>query len=153
MSDRGETLRTLEQEVGILIRRIKRVIGERARAVDPSLMPASFLVLSTLHSLGPVRSTALVDLLGVDKGAMSRHVQHLLDLGLVSRERDPADGRAALLEVTAEGRRRLAVIAAQRQELLAERLADWSAADLAEFVALLGRYNRSLSDESELTAV
>ncbi len=36
---RAETVRALEHEVGVLIRRVRRVIGERARAVHPDLQP------------------------------------------------------------------------------------------------------------------
>jgi hypothetical protein len=43
---RAEELGRLEQEVGVLIRRVKRVIGERARAVHPDLQPASYLMLT-----------------------------------------------------------------------------------------------------------
>ena len=44
---RAETARRcLEQEVGVLIRRVRRVIGERARLVHPDLQPASYLLLS-----------------------------------------------------------------------------------------------------------
>ena len=42
---RSQTLGTLEHEVGVVIRRVKRVIGERARAVHEDLQPGSYLVL------------------------------------------------------------------------------------------------------------
>ena len=54
---RADELGRLEQEVGVLIRRVKRVIGERARAVHPDLQPASYLMLTYLSTSGPQRST------------------------------------------------------------------------------------------------
>ena len=39
----------------------------------------------------------------MDKGAVSRQVQHLVDLGLVDRQPDPDDGRATLLAASADG--------------------------------------------------
>jgi hypothetical protein len=56
---RSEELGRLEQEVGVLIRRVKRVIGERARAVHPELQPASYLMLTYLADQGPRRSSEL----------------------------------------------------------------------------------------------
>jgi DNA-binding MarR family transcriptional regulator len=139
-----EALRALEQEMGILVRRIRRVIVERARAVDPELQIAGYLVLSFLADSGPARSADVVEALGIDKGAISRHVQHLTELGLVDRQPDPLDGRAAILNVTDEGVRRLAVLAEHRRTNLDEKLADWTVDDLGEFVQALSRYNRSL---------
>ena len=44
-----------------------------------------------------MRASAIAEAFGIDKGAISRQVQHLVDLGLVDRTPDPADGRADLL--------------------------------------------------------
>ena len=52
MTSRPDSLRQLEREVGVLIRRIKRVIGERAHAVHEDLQPASYLMLSWLADEG-----------------------------------------------------------------------------------------------------
>ena len=141
---RTETVRHLEHEVGVLIRRVKRVIGERSRAVHPDLQPATYLMLTYVADHGPSRSSGMVEMFGVDKGAISRQVQHLVDLGLLDRTPDPADGRATLLVVTDEGRERLAEVAHQRRRLLDERLSDWSDDELADFVASLARYNATL---------
>ena len=145
MTHRVDTLRTLEQEMGVVVRRVRRVIVERARAVDPELQIAGFLVLSYLAGNGPARSADVVEELGIDKGAISRHVQHLIDLGLVSREPDPFDGRASILSVTEEGVLRMAVVAEHRRHNLQQKLTDWTDDDLVEFVDSLSRYNRSLS--------
>ncbi len=56
---RADELGRLEQEVGVLIRRVKRVIGERSRSVHPDLQPASYLMLSYLAAEGPQRSSVL----------------------------------------------------------------------------------------------
>ena len=72
-------------------------------------------------------------------------MQHLIDLGLVSREPDPCDGRASILSVTEEGVLRMAVVAEHRRHNLQQKLADWTDDDLGEFVDSLSRYNRSLS--------
>ena len=141
---RAESINGLEHEFGVLIRRVKRVIGERAKAVHPDLQVASFLILSYLADSGPRRSSELAELFGMDKGAVSRQVQHLVDLRLIHRAPDPADGRAAILTASDEGLRRLERMAEQRRQALEQSLGDWSDEELASFVATLGRYNRSL---------
>jgi len=141
---RADELGRLEQEVGVLIRRIKRVIGERARAVHPDLQPASYLMLTYLASDGPQRSSVLSDRFNVDKGAISRQVQHLCDLGLLDREPDPADGRATLVSASADAVHRMESVARDRRRWLDEQLSEWSEADLREFVTGLGRYNAAL---------
>src|SRR4051794_38639937 len=144
MTSRADSLRHLEREVGVLIRRIKRVIGERARAVHPDLQPASYLMLSWLVDQGPVRATSMVENFNIDKGAVSRQLQHLDDLGLVVRTPDPDDGRANLVAVSDDARRRLADVAEHRRKWLDEQLGDWTAEELENFATTLEKYNSAL---------
>ena len=141
---RADELLRLEQEVGVLIRRVKRVIGERARAVHPDLQPASYLMLSHLVSSGPQRSSVLSERFGVDKGAISRQVQHLCELGLLERTPDPEDGRATLVSASADAVTRMEALNRDRRRWLDEQLAEWSEDDLREFVTGLARYNEAL---------
>ena len=142
---RDEALRRLEQEVGVLIRRLRRVINERARAVHPQLQPPSYLMRAQLAGHGPMRASALSEAFGVAKGPISRQVQHLVDLGLADRVPDPADGRASLVSASDDAVRRLADISAHRRKWVDERLGDWDDAELAAFVDVLGRYNEALT--------
>jgi DNA-binding MarR family transcriptional regulator len=141
---RAELLRGLEDEVSVMVRRLRRVVGERARMVHPDLQRSSYLMLTWLEQHGAQRASTMAETFCIDKGAISRQVQHLLDLGLVGREPDPADGRATLVSLSDEGRQRLAAVNDERRRQLDGRLGDWTAADLATFVGLLGRYNAAL---------
>jgi DNA-binding MarR family transcriptional regulator len=144
MTDRSDALLGLEREIGVLLRRVRRVIGERAREVHPDLQPSTYLMLGHVSEHGPLRASTMCAVFDIDKGAISRQVQHLLDLGLVDRAPDPADGRATLISISAEGARRLADVADHRRKWWDERLADWTVEDLAGFVRTLARYNASL---------
>lgn len=144
-SRRAEHLRALEQEVGVLIRRVRRVIGERAQGVHPQLQPASYLMLGYLASEGPMRSSAMAEAFDIDKGAISRQVGHLEDLGLVERTPDPADGRASLVSASADAVRRLEDISADRRRWMDAKLGDWSDVELEQFAVVLGRYNEALN--------
>jgi DNA-binding MarR family transcriptional regulator len=149
MTDRTEVLRQIETEVGVLIRRVRRVIRERSEAVHPDLQPASYLILGYIQDHGPVRASAMGAVFGIDKGALSRHAQHLIDLGLVDRAPDPEDGRATLLTVSDDGQRRIDAVAAMRRKALDERLNDWTAGELADFAGMLRRYNDALSPPTD----
>ncbi len=142
---RGESIRQLEQEVGVLIRRVRRVIHVRARAVHEDLQPASYLMLAYIAEHGPIRARDLADVFDTDKGAVSRQVTHLLDLDLVDRTPDPDDGRATLLSASDEAVRRMADVSAHRRRWLDEQLGDWSDDELTGFVHELGRYNAALN--------
>jgi len=144
VNGRADALRQLEREVGVLVRRVRRVIGERARAVHPELQPATYLMLSYVGEHGPLRASEMCAVFDIDKGAISRQVQHLLDLGLVDRTPDPADGRATLITVSEEGARRMADVADHRRKWLDERLGDWTAEDLRRVAGTLGRDNATL---------
>lgn len=144
---RSDSLLQLEQEVGVLVRRVKRVIGVRARLVHEDLQPSSYLMLAYLAEQGPTRSSVMSEVFAIDKGAISRQVQHLQDLGLVERLQDPDDRRAWLVSATPEAVRRLADVAAHRRTWLDQRLGDWSESELAGFVEVLGRYNGALSQQ------
>jgi len=144
MNERLRTLRQLEHEVGILMRRVKRALAERAALVHPELPPTSYVVLAWLLDAGPRRSSDISEAFDLDKGAVSRQVHLLVELGLVDKEADPADGRATLLSATEEARRRMAVVGEKRLVELDERLSDWTEQDLVSLVATFSRYNRAL---------
>jgi DNA-binding MarR family transcriptional regulator len=146
-SDRYDDLRRIETEVGTLIRRVKRVMGERAREIHPDLHPITYFILTHLAVHGPLRGADLSDAFGMDKGGVSRQVQTLVDLGLVERQPDAEDRRAILLDATEEGRARLRAVARNRSDRFDLRLAHWSDAELATFARQLASYNSALSDD------
>ena len=141
-----ETLRALEHEMSVLVRRIRRVIAERARMLHPDLSPVAYSMLMALNDAGPRRASDLVEIFSIDKGAVSRQVQTLLELGLIERSPDPEDRRAMILAISAEGHGRLATIASARRHEVGQRLGEWSDAELSSFVRSLARYNAALEE-------
>ena len=105
------------RELGLLLRSLKGlhvplVVDGGARVE----MPAA-AVLATLDDRGRLRLSTLAELLHLDLSSVSRQVATLVEEGWVSRERDPADSRAWLLELTATGRDVLARVRAADAEL------------------------------------
>ncbi len=144
-----QTMRALEHEMGVLVRRLRRLIAERARMVHPDLAPVGYSMMMALQDSGPRRASELVDLFSIDKGAVSRQVQVMLELGLIERTPDPEDRRAAILAITEEGGRRLSTISAERRREVMDRLSGWSQGELDGFVEMLARYNRALERPPE----
>lgn len=139
-----QVIRELEAQMGVVARRVRRVVAERAAAIDPALGAIAYSVLDHLATQGPCRQSDLVSALSSEKGAVSRAVQQLVDLGLAVREEDPRDGRACVVTLADEGRRRLDALVRRHRSAYAEKLSGWSPEELEEFVRLLGRYNESL---------
>ncbi len=142
---RDQDLRRIETEVGVLLRRAKRVLGLRAQLIHPDLHPGTYLMLVHLVASGPMRAADLVDVFAMDKGGVSRHVQQLVDLELLERQPDPEDRRAVLLAATEEATARVRELQRSRSERFDERLEQWPDAEVTRFADLLGDYNRFLA--------
>lgn len=142
---RDADLRRIESEVTALLRRVKRVLGDRAHAIHPELSPASYLLLGQIIEAGPLRGADLVGTFGVDKGGVSRGVQQLVDLGLVERQPDPDDRRANLLAATPHAVDQMRALQKVRSERFDARLSGWSDADVSRFADQLGEYNELLA--------
>ena len=139
--DAREAFVRLEREIGLLLRRSRAISSRLSGELHPELDGAGYGLLALLEDAGPLRASDLVARLGLDKSTVSRQVASLVDLGLVVRSADPADGRAQVLTPSAEGSARLARIREVRRARWADDLADWPADDVARLGELLHRLN------------
>ncbi|GGV78891.1 MarR family winged helix-turn-helix transcriptional regulator [Streptomyces gelaticus] len=136
----------LERELAVFLRRARANSGEMAREVHPELESAAYGLLVRLESAGQQRATDLAAYFGVGKATMSRQLRALEDLGLVAREPDPADGRAFLVHLTAEGLDRYRSVRDARRERYVRKLDDWDRAEVAELARLLHHLNARAED-------
>lgn len=97
------------------------------------------VLLSRLADWAPIRPSALAERMGLDLSTISRQVARLEEDGHLTRQRDPDDGRAFLIDITEQGRGAVALIRAYHRRRLAELLADWSHEDTAQLAELLSR--------------
>ncbi|SDD65160.1 MarR family winged helix-turn-helix transcriptional regulator [Streptomyces prasinopilosus] len=134
----------LERELTVLLRRARASQGEMSRAVHPDLEPSAYGLLVRLDECGKQRATELAAFIGVGKATMSRQLHALEELGLVTREPDPADGRAWLVALTPEGRDRTGRVREARRARYAGSLADWDPGEVTELARLLRRLNRGM---------
>ena len=100
---------------------------------------AALVLLFPLDRLGPLRQSALADVLHADPSTVSRHVTLLVERGLVVRVADESDGRATRLVLTEAGRAQLDQLRGERVAYLRTVTADWTDADLLTFTELFER--------------
>jgi len=143
---RDDAIRDLEHEIGRLLRRVRRGMADRAVLVDPALSATAYPLLVTLNEFGPHRAAELADLFALDKGAVSRVVHQLLELGLIERTPDPSDGRASILQVTAKARKKMAELAVSRRQEFGAKLAGWEPENIHELARGLAHFNAAISD-------
>jgi DNA-binding MarR family transcriptional regulator len=128
-----------------------QTLGRRVRSKPPLvtgdhpyLDSAIDALCSLLAEHGPMRLTDVAAALWLDKSTVTRQVATLNAAGLAGRVADPTDGRAALVELTDEGRSLLERVHHGRREGLGEVFSAWTAEDVASFASLLARFNRNV---------
>lgn len=122
--------------------RLRAVIGRLSRQLnvsvaDVGLSPSQLSVLGSVARRGPLGIGDLAEREGINPTMLSRIVGKLDDAGLISRIPHPDDGRAALVEATATGRKLHQRVQAQRAKLLADRLEQLEPQQAASVVAAL----------------
>jgi DNA-binding MarR family transcriptional regulator len=132
----------MESALTVLVRRVSeaRLVGHLVERANVDLDRASFGALLEIGERGPLRLSDLAEGIEMDLSTVSRQVKQLETDGLVRRRGDPADGRAALIELTASGKRVVQRLRAAQREWLEEIVGTWSRADRQQFVALLTRF-------------
>lgn len=105
----------------------------RARTADKEtgLSPERLSLLSVLAFAGPRSVSALAEIEGVSRPAISRIVGSLEAQGLVDRTRDPDDGRGVVVRGTAKGRKLVERGRRRRVELIDKELRGLSRRDLS----------------------
>ncbi|WP_392543963.1 MarR family winged helix-turn-helix transcriptional regulator [Oryzobacter telluris] len=128
-----------------LIRVVKllHVVRQHAPRQHPQVDPMAYPLLFNLKT-GPLRVSALAEVLHSDVSTVSRQVSTLVDLGFVTRGPDPDDGRAQALTLTAEGEGLLVAIRDNRDEWIRGLLADWDDDDVATFSTHLRHFASNL---------
>ncbi|WP_308409459.1 MarR family transcriptional regulator [Streptomyces sp. NBC_01387] len=132
---------SLERELTVFLRRARAASGEMSREVHPDLEAAAYGLLVCLDEWGGQRATDLAAYIGVGRATMSRQLRALEDLGLVTREQDPHDGRAFLVRLTDEGGDRLRQVRDARRAEYVRKLDGWDRAEVAELARLLRHFN------------
>ena len=134
-----------QPDIPLVASELRVVIGQLVRRLraEHSFSLAQGAVLGRLDREGARSTSDLASAERVRPQSMAQTVSELEEGGLISRRPDPADGRRALLELTAEGRETLEAERRQRvgwlTDAISEQLTEEEQAALGEAVSLLAR--------------
>ncbi|MFE6748723.1 MarR family winged helix-turn-helix transcriptional regulator [Kitasatospora purpeofusca] len=129
----------LGEEFSTLLVGIQRLVRRRLREglTEPRLRGAQVELLRLVTDFPGLRVSDAAAELSLAANSVSTLVNQLVALGLLRREVDPADRRAALLYATGEAAERLAAWRARRDALVGEVVAGLPAHDRAALAAAL----------------
>lgn len=131
----------VERQFATLMSGARRRMRDYAALVHPDLTPLGFTILVLLRQCPPLPQSELAQQLHADKGAVSRSVTQLEDLGLVTRTPAPDDRRVALVALTEAARQSLVGITERQRGLLHDRVSAWRVAEVRQLGDLLARLN------------
>ena len=145
----------LSQELRDIERLLLRVswLEQRRFAQDLAefgLTVPQFLALRAIHHGGKQPTmTALADKTLQRCATMTGIVGRLVKMQLVKRQRDPADRRRVLVELTSPGRELMQKVRLAREKRLRETLAHLPLADARELLRLLALYLETFREHYE----
>jgi DNA-binding MarR family transcriptional regulator len=130
---------------------MRRLVRRRPRGVTPppDLRPAQVELMLVVDRRPGVSVTAAARELRLADNSVSTLVNQLIRAGMLRRETDPDDRRAARLELTAAARRRIADWRDRRAHLVGARLDELSDEDRASIAAALPALRRLLARLAE----
>lgn len=114
----------------------REILAKSGESIDQP----SHQTLRHLLAWGPMRPTALSEVLATGASYVSKIVRRLENEGLVERKADPTDRRATLISLTAAGEDAARSVYALGDRMIAEVLEGWSAADVRRYTALTERF-------------
>lgn len=125
----------------------------RRAGLEASLSRGESFLLAEIVARGPIRPSELARSTGLDRSIASRQVDGLERAGLVRREPDPTDGRAALLEATGRGRSVVDRLRAERERWLEGIVSSLDPDDVAELARLLPLLVAAIEEEAEAARI
>jgi DNA-binding MarR family transcriptional regulator len=139
MTTRASDVGTVTRELTAVVTQLRRALRRSIRTDFPweARPPAQIEVLQALREAGPMRLGELANRLSMAQSTMSALVTALHSASLVDRAADARDRRAAVVRLTALGRRHLREWDAAHRRRLGRALRVLSADDRAEIAGAL----------------
>ena len=120
------------------------ILAKSGESIDQQ----SHAALRHLLAWGPMRPTALAEVLATGASHVSKIVGRLEGDGLVERKTDPADGRATLVSLTEVGEEAARGVYALGDRMIAEVLEEWSPADIRRYTDLTEKFVKDAIDSA-----
>lgn len=145
LTDPTPLAETLMSTVAGLRRRVRRRVAAGLPRLDPPLRGAQIELLRVVDKEPGVGVAAAARTLHLAGNSVSTLVNQLVDAGMLHRRVDPADRRAAQLELTSAAQERLSTWRRSRTEYVAGKLATLSEVDIAAISGALPALGRLLT--------
>lgn len=131
----------LERTITAIVRwsNSREVQIETMRRARCDLPVGAVTMLQRISVCGPVHPSQLAAYYAVDNSSITPRLQRLERAGLLSREPDPSDGRAALVRITPAGERLRKRLHLARRHMLEELVQHWP---LSEQLLVAGATSR-----------
>lgn len=128
-----------EQSAGYMTNWTARLL---IRTISPKLeahgMAVGYLpVFFTLSEAPALTQKQIAEVIGVEQPTMAATLSRMERDGLIARTPDPADGRSALISLTAEARRKLAVVEKAVTETNEQAFSLLTQAERRQFFAIM----------------
>lgn len=140
---RAELATELGRELNTLLVASRAVMAASAEQFHPDIQPAAYQLAVMLSGQGPTKAGRLVELLGMDKSAVSRLTKSLCDNGLADTSVDSGDRRAIVYSLTEDGEKRVQAANSIKSDAFYSRLKRWSDTELLQLINLLRKFNRN----------
>jgi MarR family transcriptional regulator for hemolysin len=109
----------------------------------------TWTVLAMLDSAGPVVQRVLAASLGIEGPTLTRHLDRLEERGLIHRNRDGADRRYALVDLTPAGRALCHDLDTIARTANDELLTGFSPDEIAQLKSMLQRLTRNAATNNQ----
>jgi MarR family transcriptional regulator for hemolysin len=119
-----------------------RMLLER-RLTQAGASFGTWTVLAVLESAGPMVQRVLAASLGIEGATLTRHLDRMEELALIRRNRDGADRRYALVELTPAGRTLCHELDAIARAANDELLGGFSPDETAQLKSMLQRLTKN----------
>ena len=149
MATTSPSLTEIAARLRFAVVRTSRRLRQDANAAEGAggLSPTLNAALATIFHHGPLTPSELAERERIRRPTATRIVASLLELGLITRTPDPADGRGFLVATTAEGSALLKRLRTRKNAYLAKRMRDLDPEDVATLERAAEILERLLEEE------
>ncbi len=139
---RRRPARGLDAYVGHLLRRAHLISsGVTARYIrDAGLTPPQMATLLKLMEVGQISQNELGRMVAMERANIHGIITRLVDRGLVTTHRDPADARKTLLRLSSSGRRLVDRAEPRHWQAMQETMRVLTPTERTEFLRLLRKF-------------
>ena len=137
-----------DEQIGAVIAPLYALSTGMSRVIAGKAMVNRLVVLQTVADAGPLRPSAIAEIVNLHQSQITRQVQTLEDEGLLKTGPDSDDKRANAVTVTEQGQAEISRLTQVGLAKWRRFLGDWSSADITELAHLLDKLHTSIQQAS-----